>query len=108
MLCGYERLSERDGAAPHLYTGLFQIDDAGDCLQANPATGDCQCGGCNAVAGVWRANVDAAPAWKGSNIVSCTAAACEAARAAPPSSASDALQITGMMTLLLAARAAAP
>ncbi len=39
VLFGYE--SERDGAAsPHLYTGLFQIDDAGDCLQANPATGE--------------------------------------------------------------------
>jgi hypothetical protein len=39
VLFGYE--SERDGAAsPHLYTGLFQIDDAGDCLQANPAAGE--------------------------------------------------------------------
>lgn len=89
VLCGYE-------SEPHLYTGLFQIDDAGDCLQANPATGDCQCDGCNAVAGIWRANVDAAPTWKGSNIVSCIAAGCDAVPAALLSSASDALQISGM------------
>ena len=91
VLCGYET------ASPHLYTGLFQIDDTGDCLQANPATGDCQCdGGSKSVAGIWRANVDAARTWKGSNIVSCLAAARDAAPAAPLSSSSDALQISGM------------
>ena len=90
VLCGYET------ASPHLYTGLFQIDDAGVCLQANPATGDCQCDGSESVAGIWRANVDAASKWKGSNIVSCLAAARDAAPAAPLSSSSDALQISGM------------
>jgi hypothetical protein len=129
VLCGYQ-------SEPHLYTGLFQIDDAGDCLQANPATGDCQCDVCNAAAGIWRANVegiwranvegiwranvegiwranvDAAPTWRGSNIGSRIAAACDAAPAALLSSASDALQISGMyqhmMTLLLGAKAVTP
>jgi hypothetical protein len=103
VLCGYKSPIDQaeafvSSADSHAYTGVYQVEDASDCLLANPATGGCKCDGSSAALGILRANVDVqSGGWKGSNVVLCGVVA---SLSAPFSSSlaalSDSLQITGI------------
>ena len=103
MLCGYKSPIDQaeafvSSADSHVYTGVYQVDDADDCLLANPATGGCKCDGSSATLGKLRANVDVVRGgWKGSNVVLCgVVASLSALFSSSLVTPSDSLQITGI------------